>query len=651
VGIKEDPGTDLVAEASTLAGNEKFDEALSLFERALELQPEDCNAIYGVAFCQRNLGNVTAAQNALDSAGNACSDDRRLPQEAGLLAQQRGRYDDALSWFAKALDIDPDYEKALIGQVTVLRRQRLWVEAETRAREAIDRLPHSPGASVEMGWVYSDQQRYDDALPWFAKALDIDPDHEDAQIWQVTVLRLTRRWAGAEDALDEATMRNPHSVQLWVERGWLMSTSNRLPEAEEAFTRALDEDDSSPEGLLGLGALDFQRKNYREAEKRFREVLGLRQDPVDRTNLAWSLIRQGGSEKLEEAERLCRQALTDDHESTSALNCLAVAAFARGHLRSSEAYLRKTIAIGGDEGSHTDLGALLAHMGRSDEAEEQLKKAIDVDWFDVQAHLELGALLAQRGDPGGAQAAFLQAHRADSMNADAIGALASALAAEGDGMGAEKLLRDGLRHCDRNEHAALHLGLARLLIVRGDATQRPEFYSEALLEASEAIKNLDIDANAYFYAGVARYKLASVTTSTIERAQFRISTLRYFTRCLEVDPYHYEAQRNRDLILREIARSRRTVYGGAILGAISLAAVGGMWAGFFLSDRVTPVMVTTLTPILFGLLLLSLLLPALSSFKLPGLEASLNQQVEESVAAGPVGINLGPDTPTSAGLH
>ena len=62
-----------------------------------------------------------------------------------------------------------------------------------------------------------------------------------------------------------------------------------------------------------------------------------------------------------------------------------------------------------------------------------------------------------------------------------------------------------------------------------------------------------------------------------------------------------------------------------------------LWSAFLLSTRVTPAVVIALTPVLAGLVALSLVLPLLIRIKLPGgvegdLSASLSQ-----IASGPTG--------------
>jgi tetratricopeptide (TPR) repeat protein len=74
---------------------------------------------------------------------------------------------------------------------------------------------------------------------------------------------------------------------------------------------------------------------------------------------------------------------------------LGIIAFKRGNLRESEDYLRASIEADQREGNYSDLGALYTQMGQYDEAEKNLKKAIEINRNDMAAHIELGNLYLQ----------------------------------------------------------------------------------------------------------------------------------------------------------------------------------------------------------------------------------------------------------------
>jgi len=635
----------------------RWDEALAAFNKALAVDPSYEDALVWGITVPRLARRWEEAERRSLEAVEANPGSTSLWTERGWVFSDQRRWDEALAAFNKALAVDPSYEDALAWRVTALRLSQRWEEAEGRSLEAVEASPGSAPLWTERGWVFSDRRRWDEALAAFDKALAADPFYEDALAWRITALRSSQRWEEAERRSLEAVEANPGSARLWTERGWMFSDQDRWDEALAALGKANETDPDSFDVLTGYGAVSFGRQEYGSAESYFRSALAKSEyNDVALTNLAWALIRQGSDEKLDEGDTLCQRALSINRGNSSSYNCLGVIAYRRRRIRSSESYLKKAIEVSGGESGRTDLGALYVQMGRYSDAQEVLTQAIKSDWYDERPHIELGALFDQTGKPADAFREFDAVLRINPVSADAIQGAAMARLHSGDSLEAERILRDGLRQfgwtpsadpawrksCDKQTVYPLFMALARVMIERGDSSQRVDFYSQGLTAAVEATVLCSKEPEGYFYAGVARFKLGDMVDAPPTRLAYRSSALRYFQQCLTLDQNYFEASRNADLIRKDLRRSQSTVLGGFILAILATAVLAGLWAGFFLSGRVTTTMVISLTPILAGLVLLSFLLPSLARVKLPGLEADIKQNVSETtVASGPTGIELG----------
>jgi superkiller protein 3 len=94
--------------------------------------------------------------------------------------------------------------------------------------------------------------------------------------------------------------------------------------------------------------------------------------------------------------------------------------------------------------AHNNLGALLAQLGRTDEAMSHYRKALEINPNDNGAHNNLGVLLAQLGRSDEAIAHY---HKALEINPDEIRTLknlASALEQKGQWTDAASVLQNGL---------------------------------------------------------------------------------------------------------------------------------------------------------------------------------------------------------------
>ncbi len=99
----------------------------------------------------------------------------------GHLCKDRGDYDDAERYYRKALELAPDNAGRHIFLGAVLARKGDLVAAEKVHRDGT-RCPRGDidEAYLNLGYVLRAQERYDEALDCFTKALELTPEYEEA---------------------------------------------------------------------------------------------------------------------------------------------------------------------------------------------------------------------------------------------------------------------------------------------------------------------------------------------------------------------------------------------------------------------------------------------------------------------------------------
>jgi Flp pilus assembly protein TadD len=120
----------------------RVDEAITQYEKTLEMKPDD--------------------EDAHNKLGNA------------LL--QKGRVDDAITHFQKALKVDPDIALTHNNLGAALLQKGRVDEAITLFQKAIQLKPDYAEAYANLGNVFLQQGRVDEAITHFQKALEIKPD-------------------------------------------------------------------------------------------------------------------------------------------------------------------------------------------------------------------------------------------------------------------------------------------------------------------------------------------------------------------------------------------------------------------------------------------------------------------------------------------
>jgi len=334
---------------------------------------------------------------------------------------------------------------------------------------------------------------------------------------------------------------------------------------------------------------------------------------------------------LDEAEDLCKNAITLSFNSADALGCLGIIKFMRGRVVEAEDCLQQSIEVDPMNGKYADLGALQVQMGKFDEAENNLKKAIETNRYDVKAHIELGNLFLRTERSKDAIKEFRQAVSFDPASEDSARALAIALMQVGDYAESERTLRTAIRNLDEFKRWRLHLTLSRLLVGMGDDTQSNGFYEEALSEVKKAIKIRPDHSDPHFHAGIVHFKLKDYW-----------SAKKSFDSCLKRDKNNFEAERNiriiNPLIYSETIRSNTCIVGGPLLILISMLLLSAMWGNYiYYKQPTSDTLLIIVTTVSLGLIVIAFLLPSLARLQLPGGFVAELSQPKETISSGPTG--------------
>lgn len=635
--------------------------ALAGYEEVLATNPWSVRALRGKARSLRALRRYAESERLLSA------EVARRPHIAGFQLDlaytyaQAEKRDKGLAQYRKALRIKPRDPNLHLNHADALQAAGRWDEAEEALRSAIELFPDDVGLAIQMGELLDSRNKHEEALTWYDAALDKVPRNEWALRAKSAALRSLGRFDAAERLLEPALARPTAGTPLLVEWGWVLRDRGQHGRARRTFERALEDSVghwARADVLHCLGWVAFDVGEFDLAARRFRQALAEHADSIrSKVGLAWTLVHDQRPNGEAEAERLCLEVLDFRPRNHMAHTCLGILYARQGNLPQAEHHLRRSLELDPYRGSYVDLAALFVQMDRFDEAEELLRKALERNWYDTQAHIEMGGLHLQRDFQDGESAReaarhFRQALAIDpARGAAAIGLSLALLRAPGDLIAAERVLRDALerRDCDHPRWQLL-VALARLLIERGDAGQRRDLHLEALGLAQEAIDLAADQADPHYVAGVAAYKAGDSGTDAQVRPFYRRRAVRYFRWCLAKEPSHVEARRVMNLAEQSLALARRSLIGSAALVVVASGLLVALWAGFFLTDKVTTVVIGTLTPILVGLVAVALVLPFLVRLKLPGgVEADLSASLSQ-VTSGPTGeVTIGPGRLVSGG--
>lgn len=679
------------------------EEARSEFEKNLAA---DVTAAEWTIVQLRKMRRLAEAENQINKALIEFGPTAYLLDEKAAIYFSKQEFERAIDVFNQALLKDEYHAFPHQWRAASLRKLRRFDEAKRSLEKALKKLPWEAGLWEELAWLSFDQNDLKTANQHFEKAVALDPYLIQRQLSRVEVLARRNLNDEALEMFRKLQAEFPDDAEVREQLGWFYLRLGKLELAKDEFDAILRIDPENVLGINGLGGYYLEQRDYAGAEEYFRWAIEtIKYEPQYHLNLAWSLVRQvrepgeaatpeclEREELLDQAIQQCREALRLDPHNAKAYLCLGVIAFRRKRYLDAESYFRRSLELNPADGAHVELGALYTQMGQYEDAARELQAALKMNSNDARAKIELANLLVLTDKASDAVRACRHAVSIEHHNADNHRALAVALMRAGHYDEAERVVRSALARLGPPPSWQLQLVLSQVLMRLGDDNNKDrDLYTEALKNINLA-KQRESNADLYFYSGIIRYKLEDYRSARKD-----------FNDCVRSNRERFEAERLGKLAQSMIKEARKVsrinTWGGMGISIFCGLMLIVVWSIYFAgwkrdvagsgetaanSSRPTDAtnaangsaaataasnsgqaeiagkappnkqelvvdksMLTVMTPLLLGLLVVGLVLPNLTKLKLfGGFEAEIAEIKTKEISSGPKGeIGLGSSLP------
>jgi predicted CXXCH cytochrome family protein len=310
-------------------------------------------------------------------------------------------------YYPAQIGSDPEDQLYLaVAQVT----QRANLDAGTaRLRSLIEQhQPEQADFYFQLAEAYWNQQKLDEALPWYEQAVQRDPQHLIALRNYATVLAEAGRHSQSEQIVRQALEIAPDDPKALNNLGDVLVTLGRAPAAVPVLTKSLEGDPDSPEALQNLARAYGETGDAARAVEAARQSIRVRPDFAAAHNtLANLLVEQ---RQFAEAEQEFQKALELDPNSAIAHYNYANLLAAQEQFADAERQLREAVRIAPTMAvGHRNLGNLLGMRGDAVGAERMFRRAIEIDPNDPESHYNLGNALAAQSRVAEASQSFRRA--------------------------------------------------------------------------------------------------------------------------------------------------------------------------------------------------------------------------------------------------
>jgi len=142
--------------------------------------PQFCQILrYYLLFLSLFAFSCTPNQTIVQRERADPSDEAYYLYILGYNAEREGRWEDALTYYNQAIDLDPSSPYLKTQIVSVLLRTGKVKEAVSLVEDIIRTEPDYIPALMLLGELYNSQKKFEESIRIYEKVLEIQPAHQD----------------------------------------------------------------------------------------------------------------------------------------------------------------------------------------------------------------------------------------------------------------------------------------------------------------------------------------------------------------------------------------------------------------------------------------------------------------------------------------
>ncbi len=270
------------------ASEESFDEAMLLFRAAVQLDPENEDALYNYGRSLADLAEkhentrleTALSDEALEVFETLIELDPELAAahyQMGFLYANKKSYIRAAECWQRALTLEltEDQEMEIRTLLIQLEDKRIYEEGYNAVLKGYDQEALELLCSLEekypewwnlfffIGLAYKGLERYQDAISYFLRVVELHPAHPETHNEIGICYLMLLRYQDAEEHLGKGISMNPESAEMLCNMGIVQKEKGNLDLAEKFFIEAVQK---APEDTIFKAWLDKVRQDKRLRE-------------------------------------------------------------------------------------------------------------------------------------------------------------------------------------------------------------------------------------------------------------------------------------------------------------------------------------------------------------------------------------------------
>jgi tetratricopeptide (TPR) repeat protein len=248
----------MLADAEELQQAGDYDQALTLFQELLSVNPTITTAYLGIGDIYLVKKDYARAEPAFARAARLEPRNFDAQYGHGLTLQMLERFVEALRAYKRALSINPDSFQANINVATTYLQIRDPARAVTYAERAVEADPSNGPAHANLGAIYEELGRNAEAIDAYIVALELMGNRPPLMMNLINVLAAENRYREAANTAETLSRIEP-TADTYERLGWCLFKLREYDGSIEAYRTAVQIDPRHWQSHNGVGVNALNR--------------------------------------------------------------------------------------------------------------------------------------------------------------------------------------------------------------------------------------------------------------------------------------------------------------------------------------------------------------------------------------------------------
>ncbi len=362
----------------TLLAEEKFADALTVYQKLADLMPDDSDVYLRLAQIYRELHQLDHAEENLLKARQYAPGSLEVMYNEAMLYEAQGRYEDAI--------------RVLSDAVTGLKSQSTVLPSRRRSLAILYQ---------QLGQLYKDTQNFQAAVYTYEELGRLGEEEDRrARMLIMDTYRAAKDLPKALQTGKEALAKYPSDPGLRTSNALLLGENGQTDEAVKVLRSQLTKNESDRDIYLNIAQVYERGRRYKEAEEAAQTAEAIPGEPRD-NEMVWFLLGAIYERQkfYDRAELEFKKALEVNPRNAPVLNYYGYMLGDLGiRLEEAESLVQRALKEDPHSGAYLDtLGWIYYRENKIPEAEATLRKAVERESHDATIRSHLGDVYAKAG--------------------------------------------------------------------------------------------------------------------------------------------------------------------------------------------------------------------------------------------------------------